>query len=102
MINITVLAKDWIELWTFQAEKWKVLTTLATENWVEIPMSCWAWACGLCLCEILEWIDLINKAYSTPWFMELEENQVLTCIAAIKDECFDNDMEGKVVLKRTL
>lgn len=102
MINITVLARDWAELWTFAAEKWKVFTTLATENWVEIPMSCGAWACGLCLCEIVEWLEYINKAYSMPGFMELEENQVLTCIAAIKDECFDNNVEATVVLKRTI
>lgn len=101
-INITVLARDWAELWTFAAEKGKVFTTLATENWVEIPMSCGAWACGLCLCEIIQWVEYINKAYSMPGFMELEENQVLTCIAAVKDECFDNNVEAIIVIKRTI
>ena len=102
MIKITVQSKDWTELWTFAAEKWKVFTTLATENWVEIPMSCGSWACGMCLCEILEWVEYINKAYSMPGFMELEENQVLTCIAAVKDEYFDDSTEAEIVLKRTI
>lgn len=101
MINIKVLGIDWNEVGSFNAEKWKTITTLATENNVEIPMSCWAWACGLCLCEIIEWWEYINKAYTTPWFMVLEDNQVLTCIAAIKDECFDNNIEANIIIKRT-
>jgi hypothetical protein len=33
--------------------------------------------------------------------MELDEDQVLTCIAAVKDECFDDDNANiEIVLKR--
>lgn len=97
MITITVQAANWETLWTFNAEKWKMITALATENGVEIPMSCGAWACGLCLCEIVEWWEFIDK-----WngFMALEDNQVLTCIATIKDDCFDNNVAWNVVIKR--
>lgn len=97
MITITVQAANWETLWTFNAEKWKMITALATENDVEIPMSCGAWACGLCLCEIVEWWEFIDK-----WngFMALEDNQVLTCIATIKDDCFDNNVAWNVVIKR--
>ena len=101
-IRITVQATDWSDLGSFEAKKWETIMSLAQANSVEIPFSCGAWACGLCLCEIVEWVEYINKAYSMPGFMELEENQVLTCIAAIKDECFDDNVEGKVVLKRAL
>lgn len=97
MITITVQTPDWNVLWTFEAEKWKLLTTLATEHNVEIPMSCGAWACGMCLCEILEWWEFIDK---WNWFMALEDNQVLTCIATIKDDCFDNNVAWNVVIKR--
>lgn len=98
-ITITVLWKDWVELWTFSAEKGKLITTMATENNVEIPMSCGAGACGQCLCEIIEWWEFIDK-----WngFMALEENQVLTCIAFIKDEYFDNNKSWKIIIKRTI
>lgn len=97
MITITVQAANWETLWTFNAEKWKMITASATENGVEIPMSCGAWACGLCLCEIVEWWEFIDK-----WngFMALEDNQVLTCIATIKDDCFDNNVAWNVVIKR--
>jgi hypothetical protein len=32
--------------------------------------------------------------------MALEENQVLTCISAIKDEVFDKNEDASVILKR--
>lgn len=99
MIEITVQTRDWNVLWTFGAEKWELITSMASKNNVEIPMSCGAGACGLCLCEIVQWWEFIEK---WNWFMNLEENQVLTCIATIKDECFDNNIEWKVVLKRMI
>ena len=101
MINIKVLGTDWSELWTFAAEKGKTITTLAKENNVEIHTSCWMWVCWLCLCEIEKGWEYINKAYTMPLMMELWDAEVLTCVAAIKDECFDNDIEAEVVIKRT-
>lgn len=101
MINIKVLGTDWNEVWTFTAEKGKTITTLAKENNVEIPMSCWMWVCWMCLCEIVEWWEYINKAYSMPLMMELWDSEVLTCVAAVKDECFDNDIETTIIIKRT-
>lgn len=99
MINITILTKDWAELWTFPAEKGEFITTLATKNGIEIPMSCGAWACGLCLCEIVQWGQYIDK---WNWFMALEDDQVLTCIATIKEEYLGDNMSDAVILKRTV
>ena len=99
MINITVLSKEWVELWTFPAEKGEMITTLATKNWIEIPMSCWAGACWLCLCEIVQWGQYIDK---WNWFMALEDDQVLTCIATIKEEYLGDDISDTVIIKRTL
>lgn len=100
MIKITVQWADGVELWTFEAEKGKVITEMAKANDVEIPFSCGAWACGLCLCEVIEWIDLINNAFLNHPLMALEGNQILTCISAIKDEAFDKDEDATIVLKR--
>jgi|GEM_PF-5523832 len=32
--------------------------------------------------------------------MELEENQILTCISAIKDEVFEEEKDAEIILKR--
>jgi len=101
MIKITVQKTDWTDLWTFTAEKWKTIMESATANNVEIPFSCGAGACGLCLCYIIKWWEYINKAYTTPSFMALDDDQVLTCIAAVNDECFDDENANiEIVLKR--
>lgn len=100
-IKITVQWSDWTEIGSFQAKKWETIMALAQANNVEIPFSCGAGACGLCLCYIVSWWEYINKEYTTPSFMQLDEDQVLTCIAAVKDECFDDENANiKIVLKR--
>jgi len=100
-IRITVQWNDWTEVGSFQAKKWETIMALAQANNVEIPFSCGAGACGLCLCYIVSWWEYINKEYTTPSFMQLDEDQVLTCIAAIKDECFDDENANiEIVLKR--
>jgi len=100
-IKITVQWSDWTEIGSFQAKKWETIMALAQANNVEIPFSCGAGACGLCLCYIVSWWEYINKEYTTPSFMQLDEDQVLTCIAAVKDECFDDENANiEIVLKR--
>lgn len=100
-IKITVQWSDWTVLGSFDAKKWETIMALAQANNVEIPFSCGAWACGLCLCYIVQWWEYINKSYTTPSFMELDEDQVLTCIAAVKDECFDDENTNiEIILKR--
>ena len=102
-IKITVQATDWTVLGTFEAKKWETIMSTAQANNVEIPFSCGAGACGLCLCYIIQWGEYINKAYTNPSFMELDEDQVLTCIAAVKDECFDDENANiEIILKRAI
>jgi ferredoxin len=100
MIKITIQWTDWKELWNFEAEKGKLITEMASTHDVEIPFSCGAWACGLCLCEVIEWKELINDSFLSHPLMELEENQILTCISAIKDEYFDDWKNHEIVLRR--
>ena len=100
-IKITVQWSDWTEIGSFMAKKWETIMALAQANNVEIPFSCGAGACGLCLCYIVQWWEYINKEYTTPSFMQLDEDQVLTCIAAVKNECFDDENANiEIVLKR--
>lgn len=100
MIKIIVQNTEWVELWSFEAEKWKLITEMAQKNDVEIPFSCGAWACGLCLCKVIEWRELVNGSFLNHPLMELNEDEVLTCISSIKDEYFDDWKDHEVILKR--
>ena len=100
-IKVTIQWSDWIEIGSFAAKKGETIMALAQANNVEIPFSCGAGACWLCLCYIVRWWEYINKEYTTPSFMQLDEDQVLTCIAAVKDECFDGENANiEIILKR--
>jgi ferredoxin len=102
MIKIIVQNTDWSELGSFEAEKWKLITEMAQSHDVEIPFSCGAGACGLCLCEVVEWRELINGSFLQHPLMEIHENEVLTCISAVKDEYFEKEGDFVVILKRRI
>jgi ferredoxin len=102
MIKIVVQNPTWVEIGSFEAQKWKLITEMAQSNNVEIPFSCGAWACGLCLCEVIEWRDLINGSFLNHPLMELHDNEVLTCISAINDEYFEKEWDYTIILKRKI
>ena len=100
MIKVIVQDPNWTEIGSFEAEKWKTITDLAQKYDVEIPFSCGGWACGLCLCEIVEWKELVNGSFLQNPLMQLHENEVLTCISAVKDEYFEKGWDYTITLKR--
>lgn len=102
MIKIIVQDSAGTELGSFIAEKGKIITEMAAEHDIEIPFSCGSGSCGLCLCEVLEWRELINDSFLQHPLMEMYENEVLTCISAIKDEYFEKEWDFTVVLKRRI
>ncbi len=102
MIKIIVQNPEWAELWSFDAEKGKLITEMAKSNNIEIPFSCGAGACGLCLCEVVGWRELINDSFLQHPLMEMYENEVLTCISAVKDEYFEKEWDYTIILKRRI
>lgn len=102
MIKIIVQNSEWVELGSFEAKKWKLITEMAQANNIEIPFSCGAGACWLCLCEVIEWRELINDSFLQHPLMEMYENEVLTCISAVKDEYFEKEWDYTIILKRRI
>lgn len=102
MIKIIVQNPEWLELGSFEAEKKKLITEMAQSHDVEIPFSCGAGACGLCMCEVIEWRDLINGSFLQHPLMEIDGNEVLTCISAVKDEYFEKEWDYTIILKRRI
>lgn len=52
---------------------------------VEIPNACRTWMCGACMCTIVSWEDQIVKDFRGEPAFPLGENEVMTCIAWIKE-----------------
>jgi len=106
---ITVIIKDpqWNEVWQFTAEDGKNIAELAAMHGVQIPVSCWAGVCGVCLCKVEEWKDTVKAdAFNSPLMpLKTDENwnpeEVLTCIAGFNPEKFNDWQDHTVILQRT-
>lgn len=63
----------------------KTLLKQIEDEWVEMLSACYTWICWACLCHVESWLENVNKSFrNEPWF-SLWEDEVMTCIAWIKD-----------------
>jgi ferredoxin len=106
-INVIIKDPQWNEIWGFTAENWKNIAELAAMHWIDIPVSCWAGVCWVCLCKVEAGNNVIKwDAFNSP-LMPLKNNEnwepeeVLTCIAWFDTEKFDDGKDYNVILKRT-
>ena len=106
---ITVIIKDpqWNEIWQFAAENGKNIAELAAMHGIDIPVSCGAGVCGVCLCKVEDGKDAVKwDAFNSP-LMPLKSDEkwnpeeVLACIAGFNSEKFDDWEDHTVVLQRT-
>ncbi len=102
MIKVIVQSNEWEVLWEFTWEEGIAFTQMASKNWVEIPVSCGSWACGICRATILEWAEHIDKEMTGLEALPMWEEEILTCIAGIKWELFREDIKEdiQIVIKR--
>lgn len=107
--KITVVINDpqWNKAWEFIAEDWKSIADQAVANWVMLPLSCGAGVCGVCLCKVVSWGEILKAdAFNSPMMpLQNDENwnpaEVLTCIAWFKPEVFTDGQNHTVILQRT-
>ena len=106
-INVIIKDPQWNEVWQFTAEDGKNIAELAAMHGVDIPVSCGAGVCGVCLCKVEEWKDAVKAdAFNSPLMpLKTDENwnpmEVLTCIAWFNPEKFNDGQDHTVILQRT-
>ena len=106
---ITVIIRDpqWNDVWQFTAEDGKNIAELAAMHGVDIPVSCGAGVCGVCLCKVNEWKETVKAdAFNSPLMpLKTDENwnpeEVLACIAGFNPEKFNDGQDHTVILQRT-
>ena len=105
-INVIIKDPQWNEVWQFTAEDAKNIAELAAMHGIDIPVSCGAGVCGVCLCKVQQWNDAVKwDAFNSPLIpLKNDENwnpaEVLACIAGFNPEKFDDWEDHTVVLQR--
>ena len=107
VINVIIKDPKWDKIWEFVAENWKNIAELAAMHGIDIPVSCGARVCGVCLCKVEDWKDIVKwDEFNSPLMpLKTDENwtpeEVLTCISGFNPEKFNDWTDHTVILQRT-
>ena len=77
----------------FKGNTEESIGTQAQEQGAPIPFSCGVGACRTCVCRIEKGGDLIEKEAVSPMHITVEDNELLSCIAGIKEGAGEGDIE---------
>lgn len=69
---------------------------------IEIPVSCQAGACFTCAARVKQGMEDIDIGKVSVPLIDTDEDQVLCCIAGIKDECFTDGKQHEIILEKLL
>lgn len=90
---ITIKNSSWEVIKTIEADLSKTLLKQLQEEWIEIASACYTGICWACMCEIESWWENIDKSFRWEPGFPLWEEELMTCIAWVKDK------EKDIVLK---
>lgn len=86
MWNITVKNSSWEVIKTIPWDINKTLLKQLEDNWVEMHSACLEGICWACMCKIESWEENINKKMKTEPGFPLWDDEVMTCIAWLKND----------------
>ena len=103
-INVIIKDPQWNEVWQFTAEDGKNIAELAAMHGIDIPVSCGAGVCGVCLCKVEDGKDAVKwDAFNSPLMpLKTDANGESEKIQLpVNPEKFDDWQDHTVVLQRT-
>lgn len=86
---ITIKNANWEVIKTIEADLKRTIYRQLQKEWVELPSACFTWICGACICEIESWSENIEKDYKWEPGFPLAQEEVMTCIAWVKNKDID-------------
>ena len=101
-VKVIIQDQQGKEVHSFAAEDHKSFVQMAEDNDIELPVSCCSWACFVCACKIRSWQEHVDIAKLSVPLVDIEEDQVLTCVWWIKSELFSDWWYYEIVLQKLL
>lgn len=96
------------EIAAFAANDTMSISQIAAKNGIEIPTSCCAGACYVCMAKIISWQELVHIDKLSIPLVDIETDangqftEVLTCIGGIKSSAFKDGKYHEIVLQKML
>ncbi len=83
---ITIKNQAWEIIKTLEADVNKTLLKQLQNEWIEIASACYTGICWACMCNVDEWVENIDKTFKWEPGFPLAEEELMTCIAWIKNK----------------
>lgn len=90
MAKVTVNDQSGEENSAFKANTDEALGSQAQDAGSPIPFSCGVGACRTCICRVEKGMEHIDKEAVSPMHIEVEENEILSCVAGLKPDAPDD------------
>lgn len=75
---------------------------MAADAGHEMPVSCCSGACTVCACRILKWAEHVDAAAVSVPLIDVEDDQVLSCVGGADEAAIDASVEHVIVLQSLL
>jgi ferredoxin len=86
--------------WIFSPKPWQSFAEAANDAWLSIPTSCCSGACFVCACRITQWQEDVDIGLVSVPLVDMDRDQVLTCVGWLKDQIFSDWKFHKIVLQK--
>jgi len=100
VVNVKIVDSTGKELTHFAASKNGSIVEDAHDAWYDIPVGCGAGACFVCMCKIKQWDDAVDIGKLQMPLIDIDQDQVLSCVWWMKDTYIDDAIDHTVILER--
>jgi ferredoxin len=75
---------------TYDADETQSIGMQAVEEGIMIPIACGAGACSTCKCKVTKGLEHINREGIGSIHMSIEDDEILSCVATVKEDAPEN------------
>lgn len=87
---------------TFSPQQGQSFAEAAEENGLSLPVSCCSWACFVCACRVVSGQEDVDIGLLSVPLVDIDKDQVLTCVGGLKDHLFWDGKYHKIVLQKLI
>jgi ferredoxin len=101
-IEVELLNANGLSEWIFTPKPGQSFSEAAEDAGLYLSTSCCAGACFTCCCRIKNWLEDVDIGLVSVPLVDIDEDQVLTCVGWLKDTIFSDWKFHKIVLQKLI